>query len=231
MDKKIIWLNRIFVLVFLVCVNSFSQKRYEFDHLLEYSFKRFEADSITKKSFFLTNSKDNSYSIFIIPKEEDQFSFNLFDINGNMFNVYLKWDNFVAAEFITVDCKFLMRYMNNYSYQKNNYEFIIKKDTIIDNHYSDYYYLKSNKPKWEKRKKLRTHHFIIDKSTNYHLPLLRFSTALNTYQKNPIIPNGIFKEKYMLDYNEKEKKFIYQLISIKKINKTFIIPKECNYSD
>lgn len=91
------------------------------------------------------------------------------------------------------------------------------------------YKLVSINPKRAKRKKLGTKFYIIDKETNFHLPIFNFPTAYEEWKDNKNLPKGIFYEKYYIDYlgniTSREK-----IIGIWEIDKKIIIQDECDYT-
>jgi hypothetical protein len=121
------------------------------------------------------------------------------------------------------------RYENSYKFRVKEYDFFNQKDTIINNKSFSRYKLSSIKPKKIEKNKLGTEYYIIDKLSNFHLPILKFSTAYEEWKKNKNIPYGIFFEKYFIDYygflDSREK-----LVNYWKINKKIVIQKECDYT-
>ena len=90
--------------------------------------------------------------------------------------------------------------------------------------------MESIKPKRTKKGKLGTEVYIVDKETQFHLPILNFSTAYEEWKTERDLPNGIFYEKYFIDYygllDSKE-----TLINIWKIDKKIVINKDCDYTE
>lgn len=109
--------------------------------------------------------------------------------------------------------------------------FIKKSDTLVGGEYCSHYVFKCNNPKKEKRKKLATEHFIVEKNTSFHLPILTFATSYEEWKLEKNIPNGIPKQMYMVTYKEKKLFLFYELKRYAKINKYIIIPDECDYTD
>jgi hypothetical protein len=217
-------------LIVLIGIPSFGQKKYLFDYMMEYYRKDTDTSKV-KKEYILTNSKDNSYTLTLY--EKDSLNFNLFflDQNGIYSKSILDKKSFSRAEFVTLNCGVVSGYGNPYKYQTKNYDFINKSDTIIDGQHYFHYFFKSNKPKKEKRKKLATEHFIVEKNTSFHLPILTFATSYEEWKLEKNIPNGIPKQMYMVTYKEKELFLFYELKRYAKINKYIIIPEECDYTN
>lgn len=105
------------------------------------------------------------------------------------------------------------------------------KYALMNGEYHPFYILKSIDPKREKRKRLPVFYYYIENNTEFHLPILSHSTAYEEWELERNIPNGIAKEMFYLDYKKIEKKDIYVLRNISKIDKVFIVPKECDYTD
>ncbi|MFD0990748.1 hypothetical protein ACFQ1R_11620 [Mariniflexile jejuense] len=218
----------------------FSQKIYQFDYLIEYEIT-FHQDSIkindgtlrkvnkTKKAYYLTNSKNNEYHARITEMDSLKNKISFIDNNGVSANVtYLK-SGLDEAEFIDIECKNVMRYQSQYKYEIKNYDFIKLNDTVINGKAYDRYKLESVKPKRTKRKKLGIIYYIIDKETAFHLPILDFTTAYEEWKSGSHLNNGLFFERYYIDYygnlGTKER-----LINYQKIDKKIVIDDECNYA-
>jgi len=219
----------LFLIVF-ISIPSYSQKKYLFDYMMEYYRKDTDTSKV-KKEYILTNSKDNSYTLTLFEKDSLNFGLIFFDQNGIYSKSILDKKSFSRAEFITLNCSVVSGYGNPYKYQTKNYDFTNESDTLIDGQYYFHYFLKSNKPKKEKRKKLATEHFIVEKNTSFHLPILTFATSYEEWKLEKNIPNGIPKQMYMVTYKEKKLFLFYELKRYAKINKYIIIPDECDYTD
>ena len=225
---------------FLFTTICFSQKQYKFDYLIEYDLTYYK-DSIKIKNrpfrktdkkikkYYLTNSKNNDYLAIITEKDSLNYKMVFKDNNGIHSNVIILKSDLNKAEFINLDCKHMNRYQNAYKYQIKNYDFFILSDTVINNKSFIRYKLSSIKPKKVERKMLGTEFYIIDKFTNFHLPILSFSTAYEEWKSNKTIPNGIFIEKYFIDYygnlDSSEK-----IVNYWKIDKKIVIQDECDYT-
>ncbi len=220
-------------LLFLCLIFSASclgQQKYLFDYLIEYDFQFLETHK-TQKMLFLTNSKDNSY--FIQVSEKDSLTYNVYflDSKGIISTTYINKNDFQTAEMITLKCDFVSHFINPFKYQVENYHFENKNDTLIGEDKLGYYILKSNTAKRAKKKKLGINHYIVEKNTDFHLPLLlNFETAFEEYKTDNKIPNGIPKILYTTSFLGK-KSLIYNLKSFSKINKILFVPKECSYTN
>jgi hypothetical protein len=222
MNRKLL-----FFLCFLYSILSIGQRKYFFDYFIEYDFQSSETEN-RKKVFLLTNSKDNSYYIRVFEKDSLTYNVYFLDSNGIFSTAYIDKKDFLAAETISLKCNFITHFSNPFKYQVDNYHFENKNDTIIDKESFKYYILKSNNPKREKRKKLAVNHYVVERNTEFHLPILvNFVTALEEYKVDNIIPNGIAKVLYIKSFYKK-KLGIYSLNYFVKINKFLIVPKECS---
>jgi hypothetical protein len=202
---------------------SAQKKEYAFDYLIEYKSNIYK-DSImkTEKRYYLTNSKDNSYSALIFEKDSLTFEIVFRDYNKKQAKFYLNKIDFFKAEYLTVD-KSLVNTFNTkdqYNHLIKKYDFITLKDTIIGNESYYHYALKSNNPKRTKRKKIGELHHIINKNTAFHKPILKNPTAYAEWKTKPnAIPNGIFKLVYKMSYDKK-------IVVIKHLNKYIAVDKK-----
>ncbi|WP_179334781.1 hypothetical protein [Winogradskyella costae] len=219
----------VFLIVFLL-ISSFclSQKEYDFDYLIAYEFTTYE-DSVgkTEKVFYLTNSKKNNYSALIIEIDSLNYQIDFKDENGLAFNINLLKADFNNSEFITVHCDYVRDYHNSFKYLIKDYDFVNLTDTIIERTEYSRYKLTSIKPKKEKRKKLSTEFYIIDKETKFHLPLFYIPIAYQEWKSKKNVPNGIFKERYMIDFYG-NLSFKEKLINYTRIDKKVRIETGCD---
>ena len=213
-------------LIFLISTNCFSQKQYKFDYLIDY-------DQIINKDtvkigfiYYLTNSKDNSYTASVTELDSLHFNLKLRDYTKELYSIVkiLKRD-FFMAEFINFDCKLFFKYKS--IIHTNSYDFFILKDTIINKKTYKYYKLNNIKPKIVKRKKTGTNYYIINQSTNFHLPILTYPTAYQEWKLNKNIPNGIFLEKYFVNYWG-EIGYHLKLKGIHNVDMKIVISKGCD---
>ena len=230
-----------FLITFLLFSSyCYSQKQYEFDYLIEYEVTYYKDSVKTKnrpftekdktiKKYYLTNAKKNNYVAVITELDSLKYVMIFIDQNGIFSNVNFLKAELNKAEFINIGCESLKRYQNNFKYQINNYDFLKLNDTVINNKAYSMFKLTSIKPKRKKRKKIGTEYYIIDKETSFHLPILDFSTAYEEWKSKKVLPNGIFFEKYFLDYYGKlvSKE---RLIKVWKINKKIVIDNDCDYT-
>lgn len=217
-------------LMFAFSLFSFGQKKYSFDYAIQYTYQKNDTAKV-EKEIFLTNSKDNSYVLYVREKDSLNFKLLFIDQNGLLSTTYLSKKDFFRAETFDLKCEFASRYRNPYKYQTDNYDFIVQKDTLIDNSKYQTFIIKSNKPKREKRKKLGTSHFIIENNTDFHLPIFEDPTSYEEWKEEKNIPNGIPKQFYLTNYLNNNRSCIHNLVDYIKINKFFVVPKECDFTD
>ncbi len=221
----------------------FSQKQYEFDYLIEYEYTVYK-DTLkiknhplrekikTTKKYYLTNSKKNNYTARMSEVDSLNYRIVFLDQNEIHSNVTVLKSDFIKAEFINIECKYISEYVNRhsispYKYQTKNYDFFKLNDTLINGETYSKYKFGSNKPKRAKRKGLATLYYIIKNGTEFHSPILTFPTAYEEWKVKRNIPNGIYIEKYLLDsygqLNSKE-----TLVNYWKIDKKIVIQKGCD---
>ena len=218
------------ITVLLISTFCFSQKQYDFDYLIEYELIIYK-DSVEKtiKRFYLTNSKRNNYLAVVTELDSLNYTMDFKDENGLSFNVNFLKSDLNKAEFINVECDYISRYVNPYKFRTKEYDFVNLKDTLINDIAFARYKLTSIKPKKEKRKKLGTEIYIIDKNTKFHLPVLYFPTAYEEWKSKKNIPNGIFKERLLFEYSGKLS-IKEEIVGYHKINKKIIIDPKCDYT-
>ncbi|MEO2051722.1 MAG: hypothetical protein ABGX00_08135 [Allomuricauda sp.] len=232
--------NIIIATILSISVNCFSQKQYEFDYLIEYELHQykdtikiknrsfFEKD-IKRKKYYLTNSKRNNYTAVITDLDSLHYQMSFKDQEGILFNAKFLKSEFINTQYLSIDCQNITSYKNPFKYQTKNYAFSKLNDTVINGEPYGKYKLASNNMKKTKRMKLGTEFYVIDYKTSFHLPILDFSTAYEEWKQDGKLPNGIFLEKYFVDYyghlDSKEK-----LISFKKVDKKILIDSDCDYT-
>lgn len=222
-------LNYFRLLILLKISLAFTQKSYEFDTLLKYEC-RFNTNisDTTTTQYIYTNSKDNSYSILVREDNSLYYSISFIDFKNYSSKVpVLKSELFNATEINITNCRDVFNFTNKYKYKTKHYDFINLKDTLINNEILPAYklvYLKGEKRK--RRRKVGSSKYIIKKNTQYHLPILRYSTAFNEWNLEKNIPNGIYQEFIIKNYNGKIVNH-YKLQEITKINLTLNVVEPC----
>jgi hypothetical protein len=227
-----------FLFVSTIC---FSQKQYEFDYIIEYeliSYKdpikipnhKFRKETETSKKYYLTNSNKNNYIAIITDLDSLNYQMVLRDQDGIYANVKVLKSELFKAEVINIDCNNIIPYINRFKYQTKNYDFFRLKDTVLNTKtYSLYKLASIRNTKRIRRKKIGTEFYIIDKETSFHLPILSFGTAYEEWKTDGNLPNGIFFQKFFIDYNgnldAKEK-----LINYWKTDKKIVINDDCDYT-
>lgn len=228
------------ILFILYATFCYSQQQYEFDYLLEYettiykdSFQvkkgKLTEKNETFKRYYLTNSKKNNYSAIITDLDSLYYTMTFKDENGiSSRTTFLKSD-LNNAEFINIHCKDVYSYKNQFKYRTKEYDFFKLTDTLVNGKAYTKYKFTSIKPRKEKRHKLATKFYLIDKETAFHLPFFELSTPYEEWKIDKNFPTGLFYEKYIIDYygklNSKE-----TLINYWKIDKKIVISEDCDYS-
>lgn len=216
--------NQLFIIL-LVPILSFSQKEYDFDYLITY--ESIFNDSIKKSSKqFLTNSKDNSYFAIISKKSESESELHFTDQNGIHLNVFFNNTELTNAEIINIKCKFVFNFKNDTKKYKNHYDYNILNNPKSEGENSYDYKLQPINEKRARRKKVGTYKYMLLDTLKLHLPILISHLEFEEWKSNPIIPNGIFKERIFVNYlGNIEHQYI--LIKIEEITKKIIIPSNC----
>lgn len=233
------------LLFFLTSTFSYSQKQFEFDYIMEYDVtlyidstkiqKRDYRDSkINTKSYYLTNSKHNEY--YAVIREEDSLNYNLIfqDHEKKLFSraVILK-SELNDADLIDMNCRAVRTLgdpilLNNF--KKEDFELIKLKDTVINKESFFHYAYRYTNLRKNKRKKMGTYYFIMDKSSNFDLPLFKHLNLYEIWLLNKTMPMGLIKERYYIDYYGK-------LIMTEKLNdfiktgKKINMPKGCGSTE
>lgn len=221
-----------FFLLLLCFVGSvgFSQKEYHFDYVLLYENSSIDFKAKTSDLYFI-NSKSINYYLGE-SKNKDSINMNLIflDYNGISSISKIAIQDFYKAEVFANECNAVLKYSNQYKYKANDYAFVKHNDTIINNNFYFHYEIKSIKNiKYQKRKKIQSAHFIIDKNSQEFSPFLHNPLFYNLFNKTPILPNGLFKIIYYTNLKG-EITFKQELLNVVKIDKYLTIPEECDYT-
>jgi len=215
------------VLVFSLFVfcQMFGQTKYSFDYGLNYEVKSENGKDSTK--VFLVNSKQNNYYLYIHDDDNINSEINFSDFEklvviGKMKNsIVYKTSDYIA------NCDDVFQFINPYKYQVKNYKFINLNDTIIND--TSYYHYKTVSLKslrFQKRKGIKTIHYIINKDSNFFTPFLWSSTLYEMFKYKNELPNGYPKMIYMVNADNKLTSTL-NLLKITKIERTLTIPEEC----
>ena len=185
-------MKKICVLICLLIFGQiFGQKKYFFDYAFSVK-ESYHKKNINFNSVFLVNSKNNKYHLYA-HKSTDSLSLMLhfYEEDGIAFSGTMLKTNFDKSETITNTCSGVVPYKNPYKNKYKQYDFVNFKDTILDGVSYFHYAIKSNrKLKYQKRKKIVTTHFIVDKTTFTFLPFTYISTIYGAWLNSKNIPNG-----------------------------------------
>jgi hypothetical protein len=212
--------------LFFTISSIFGQKKYSFDYALVYDFQLNENTKVEKR-ILITNSNDNSYILEVTEKDSLNYTVAFSDQNGHYSKTVLSRSDFFKAETISLACEVVRAYKNPYKYQVENYDFHLANDTLIEGNSYSRYFFKSNKLKKEKKKKLATLFFVLEKNTNFHQPVLLHPTSYEEWKLEKNIPNGIPKLFYFTSYKTKKIVSKYTLTHYIKIDKYILISKDC----
>lgn len=221
-------MKKIIILFFIVIGNfSNAQVKYHFDYALLYD-NEVSFDAELKSNLFLINSKDNSYITFLsFDKDSINVSLKMIDYEGIIIQSKIKRALFFKAETLNFDCESVFHFSNQYKYKSKEYSFQKYNDTLINDTIYFHYAIKSVKSlKYQKRKKIVSTHFIVDKNSSQFSPFFYHSTIYNNWIKTLKLPNGIIKIKYDIDVDGKII-FKQELKKIIKIDKYLTFPNEC----
>lgn len=215
------------ILIFIISGSSFAQKKYPFDYLIEYQFTSYTDSTTNKIIYYITNSKDNSYFAKIKNFDSANFELELIDQDQLWAKTKVRKQDFIKADFINLECNRNFIFKNHFKFRTKEYEYTMLSDTLIDNKYLKNYKLQYiGKRKRKKSFPVGTNHYIIEDSTEFHLPILTHSTAFEEWKEERNIPIGIFKEKILYDFKN-EIKYKYILKAYYPINKSIIVPDKC----
>lgn len=214
-------------LCFTFSLFCFSQRQYSFDYIIEYDFHLTEG-FIVQKKYLLTNSLDNSYELCADEIENGYLNVKFKDERGIFALFSMKKEDLFNTLTINLKCDFVQKQIFLKENTIERYVFKINEDTIMDSQNYKLHSLKYKK-KWESKRYDRgSAYYIVEKNTDFHLPLSIFSTSFDAWIRNPEIPNGIAKEIFTTNQKGNKKTQIYKLVSYKKINKFVTLPKECD---
>jgi len=223
-------MKKVFLLFYLVtsCL-LYAQKKYHFDYM--FLVKENYINKTNFNSVFLVNSKNNSFNLYAHENEDSlKFIMHFTDQKGVSFNSQLPKIDFYKAKTISNTCNEVVRYYNPFKEKGKEYNFINYADTIINDTSYLHYAIKSNKKiKYQKRKKIVTTHFIVEKSDSEFLPFTYIPTIYETWKISKIIPNGIPKIIYFI--NTEGKQTGKMEITAIKVDKYASIPFECDYTN
>lgn len=213
------------MLLVLLCYFSQAQINYNFDYALVY-----KNSSEQKESLYFINSRDNSYALYSQKnKDSVNTNINFIDFRGLTVNSLVDKTLFFQAETFNNDCSSVHKFSMDL-FKKKAKEFVLIKhnDTLINDTLYFHYATKSlKKLSYQKRKKLREVHFIIDKNNNNFMPFIHHPTIYEHWVSTLQLPKGLITIEYhqSLDGNIVFKRELIQTI---KIDKYLRIPEDCD---
>lgn len=204
------------------------QKKYYFDYAFSVK-ESYNLNSETFNSVFLVNSKNNKYHLYAHENKDSLlFALHFIDFDGTAFNGTMTKSDFYKVETITNTCSGVLPFRNQYKNKYKEYDFVNFKDTIMDNVSYFHYAIESNKKiNYQKRKKIVSTHFIIDKTSFSFLPFTYTSTMYGAWGKSKKIPTGFPKIVYFINSEGLETGRME--ITPTKVDKYTTIPDDCVY--
>lgn len=213
-------------LLILFSVFLYGQKKYVFNYSLEYTYQLNDTSEI-KKVYILTNSQDNSYYIRMEDIQDGYLNCWFKDVNGFHSWFSIKKDN----AFDSLPIKLTFELVKKQDFLRGNnlkrYSFQTNLDTIISGKKYKFNTLRYKKNRESRTYNKGTAYYVVEENTDFHLPLLLFSSSFDVTLINRDIPNGIPKILFTTSLKQDEKKHIYKLVNFTKIDKQLTIPKEC----
>lgn len=206
-----------------------SQKKYFFDYIIEYKFQANQTSKVEKR-YLLTNSKDDTYECRVYEEDSLNFRIDFTDEKGICSNSIIDKSEFFKAETISLLCESIHYQKEKYKYDSGRFDFMNKKDTLINGFYYKNYVMKYRKIANARKYKRGISYYIVENNTEFHLPLMMFSGVFDVRETSRDIPNGIAKEIFSLSYDKKQYEFVYKLLQYVKIKKYFIIPENCDHN-
>ncbi|TDD77521.1 hypothetical protein [Flavobacterium caseinilyticum] len=220
--------DKIGLLFFLFCsFTIYSQKNYSFNYIIEYNFQKNET-SKPEKRYLLTNSEDDSYSVYVYEEDNLNFKMDFKDEKGIRSISTIDKNDFFKAETMVLSCENIQYQKDKRKYDSARFDFINKKDTLINGISYQNYEMKYRKNAESKRYNRGISNYIVENNTDFHPPLMMFSSIFDVSATSKNRPNGIAKEIFSLSHDKKQYEFIYKLSQFAKIQKFLEIPAECD---
>lgn len=222
---------KIVLLLFCIVISfpTFGQKKYSFDYAIVYN----ELCKEHQKSFemiYLINSQKNNYKLLAHPKDSTALTIHFTDTEGVSVYGSMQKEDFFKVETITNDCSQIFRYRTLAKDKKQDYKIENCKDTLIhDTTYYHYKIVSTKSLNYQKRKKIVTAHFIIDKKNDSNLNFIASSIIFELDPEYNSIPKGIAKTIFFVN-TEGEITSKLKLDGIVKTNRFLTIPEECDYT-
>lgn len=218
-------MNKHFLLLLLLISFAGFGQRYEFDTYTEYQFLKTEkADA--EKTFEFSNSKDNSYILSVLDKGK-QVTLTFLHASGQKAILKMDKARFFEEEDLIVNCSSTEKQdltsaknaVVSFDFQKLN-DTIIKKDTL------QHYVIKTVDKKAAAETGER--HFIIQKSTDFHLPNVTPGTIpYFCWASGKELPSGLFRQTYIVKDDESIEKMV--LVKYEKLRKILVLERGCQY--
>ncbi|RYJ45028.1 hypothetical protein [Flavobacterium beibuense] len=211
-------------LLLLISFAGFGQ-RYEFDTYSEYQFKKDEKTDVDK-TFEFSNSKDNSYILSVLEKGKN-VTITFLHASGQKAMLKMSKEDFFNEESIIVNCSSTEKQdLSNAKNSVISFDFQKLNDTIIKKDTLQHYVIRSVDPGAAKESGER--HFIIQKSTEFHLPNVTPGTIpYFCWASGKTLPSGLFRQTYIVKDEELLEKMI--LTDYKKLKKVLVIERGCKY--
>lgn len=217
------------ITLLLVSISFYSQQKFHFDRAVVIKSEYQKNDSLERfEHNYLINSKNIDY-IASIKFKKDSTLLYFSDINGiQIIQANFKSLEFNASESYAIDCKLVSNFSNTYKFKSDEYDFVQLQDTVYEEKSCYHIVIQSNKSlKYQKRKKISSCHFIIEKDIN-EVPHVYVGGPLfiNTWKKNNLSIKGKTIFSYFKSYNgEITRKDSYEYAEI---NRNLIIPAACD---
>ncbi|MEP0264459.1 hypothetical protein [Dokdonia sp.] len=199
-------------LLLLVSSISYSQTKYTFDEVLEYSYVSLKKQK-KWKWMQLHNSKDNSYQASIHVEGDNEFWFNL-TFHNTQDHAKFRLDNYVLADGYNIS--FDEEIMHNVGVLINGAR--TKKNTNINNYFLKLlpsenplivrFEILPKKEKIKKRKKLNTYYYEIDISNQEHEINFIVTKSKLLFKKMFKNTKGIITKRCIRDSDDKMKSCI-----------------------
>ena len=220
-----------FLLFFFIMIGNLviSQSKYSFDYALLYDISLKKSDTKLQSIYFI-NSTNNNYFLNTI-KNKDSIHVNLYflDFKGLSVSSKVAKADFYRAETFTNECSSVRRFANSHAYKAKEYAFEKHNDTLINDTLYFHYAIKSVKSlKHQKRKKIHSLHFIIDKNSEEFKPFLHTPLVYSLQNLKGILPDGLTKMMYYKNYKGEITETL-KLVGILKTDKYLTIPDECDF--
>ncbi len=211
----------------LISTGLFSQKKYSFDYLIEYDFQENEKSRV-KKRYILTNSKDNTYDLLVWQSSAKNINiFFCVDLEGIRILKHIPARDLFSNEKLFINCNDYIVGRISSIYNDKKYRFTVHRDSMMLTDTLQHYQMDIISKKLKKQYKFGTSHYLVEKETQFHLPLMRFSEKFDARITSKNIPNGIANEMYTINDFRHTKEYHYKLVNYVKIEKEIIISNHC----